>query len=136
MQNVPPIFSFQDKFRYSSAKISECFCHHPQICKFPPIFSHSFCFVKIFRSPYFAKFTPGFITMSCFVHALCDFRLPPTLTMMHLCIPQCTYWTSLLLMAFVLSILVISILLSNVLPNKEKRINRITLFKLGNCRTE
>jgi len=31
----------------------------------------------------------------CFLHTLCVFRFPPSLTMMHLCItPHSTYWTA------------------------------------------
>jgi len=32
----------------------------------------------------------------CFLHTLCVFRFPPSLTMMRFCITQCTtYWTPL-----------------------------------------
>ena len=40
-------------------------------------------------------FPPVFEKFTCFLHALCVFRFHPTLTMMHLCITQCTYWTPL-----------------------------------------
>src|SRR6218665_2365432 len=49
----------------------------------------------MFHFPYFAKFPPDFVKCLCFLHAFCDFRAPRTLTMMHLCITQCTYWTPL-----------------------------------------
>jgi len=44
---------------------------------------------KLLFPPYFCKFT-------CFLHTFCVFRFPPSLTMMHLCITQCTYWTPLM----------------------------------------
>jgi len=31
--------------------------------------------------------------LAWFLHTLCVFRFPPSLTMMHLCITQYTYWT-------------------------------------------
>src|SRR6218665_1624185 len=46
--------------------------------------------------PYFEKFSPLFYKNSlAFLYTLFVFRFPPTLTMMHLCITQCTYWTPL-----------------------------------------
>src|SRR6218665_72734 len=51
---------------------------------------------KIIISPYFYKFAPDFVKFTCsFTYYLC-FSFPPTLTMMHLCITQCAYWTPLL----------------------------------------
>src|SRR6218665_585926 len=55
------------------------FPYFPCFTAFPPYFT------KIIVSPYFKKFT-------CFLHTLYVFRIPLTLTMMHLCITQCTYW--------------------------------------------
>ena len=53
------------------------------------------CFAKIIISPYFEKSPPPFSKNSpAFLHTLCVF-FSPTLTMMHLCITQCTYWTPL-----------------------------------------
>src|SRR6218665_1757331 len=54
-------------------------------------------FGKIVISPYFFKFPPCFRRMyMLFLHALCVFRFPScSLTMMHLCITQCTYRTPL-----------------------------------------
>jgi len=74
------------------------FSHRPQIFKFPPIFPVSVppCFAKIIISPYFDKFPLLlFEKFTCFLHTLCVFSFPPTLTMMHLCIIQCAYWTPL-----------------------------------------
>src|SRR6218665_1731735 len=55
------------------------------------------CFAKIIISPFTLKnFPPVFQKFTCFLHTLCVFRFPPTMmTMMHLCITQCTYWTPL-----------------------------------------
>ena len=50
------------------------------------------CFAKFFISPTFKSFPHKF---TCFLHTLRVFRFPPTLTMMHLCITQCTHWTPL-----------------------------------------
>jgi len=50
---------------------------------------------KLLFPPYFQKFPPVLEKFTCFLHTLCVFRLPPTLTMMHSCITQCTYWTPL-----------------------------------------
>src|SRR6218665_3711402 len=50
------------------------------------------CFAKIIISPHFQKFPlPVFEKFTCVLHTLCVFRFPPILTMMHLCITQCTY---------------------------------------------
>src|SRR6218665_4142843 len=83
------------------------FSHRPQISNFPPIFAVSIHFPsvsrKLFFPPYFYKFPPCFrqihllftyFTCIFFLHTLRVFFLP-TLTMMHLCITQCTYWTPL-----------------------------------------
>src|SRR6218665_3945682 len=69
--------------------------------RFPPLFPkkcsdsvENFSNLPIsgnFSSPYCSKFLPDFVEFTCFFHALCVFRFPPTLTMMHLCITQCTY---------------------------------------------
>src|SRR6218665_3171466 len=57
---------------------------------FPPYFA------KTILSPLLLKISyPVFIKFTCFLHTLCVFRFPPSLTMMHLRITQCTYWTPL-----------------------------------------
>src|SRR6218665_3317727 len=53
---------------------------------FPPLISNT--------SPLFSENSPAF-------YILCVY-FPPTLTMMHLCITQCTYWTPLSLGGYVL----------------------------------
>ena len=49
---------------------------------------------KLFFPPYFYKFPPLFYANSPAFYILYVY-FPPTLTMMHLCITQCTYWTPL-----------------------------------------
>src|SRR6218665_201049 len=75
------------------------FCsHQPQILNFPPIFTISIHFPPISRKlffPHFSKFSSLFSQNLCFLHTLCVFCFPPSLTMMHLCITQCMYWTPL-----------------------------------------
>src|SRR6218665_2157283 len=58
----------------------------PYFCSFSPfpLFLNNFHF-----SPTFSNLPTNFIKCSCFLHAFGDFRFPPSLTMMHLCIPQC-----------------------------------------------
>src|SRR6218665_1184860 len=72
--------------------------------KFPishPIFAVSVHFPpvsrKLFFPPTLTNFPPVLDKFTCFLHTLRVFRFPPTLTMMHLCITQCTYWTPLYL---------------------------------------
>ena len=90
-------FTFSEKIsQFSSTKLLMTFFSHlPQIWNFPPIFAvsiHSPYFAGNFSFPlYFSKFPLWFRK----IYILCHFRLPPTLTMMHLCITQCMYWTPL-----------------------------------------
>jgi len=93
-------------FRFSSAKISDDlllvidhkFRIFPLFSKFPPIFPVSVNFTpvspKLLFPPYFYKFPPVFEKFTCFLHTYV-FRFPLTLTMLHLCITQCMYWTPL-----------------------------------------
>ena len=73
--------------------------HRPQISNFPlfSLFQYiSPCFAKIIIFPYFDKFSPLFYTNSpAFYMLYVFFVYPPTFTMIHLCISQCTYWTPL-----------------------------------------
>ena len=63
--------------------------YFPCFSTFPP------CFPKMLFSPYFYKFPLCFRQIHLlFTYLLC-ILFPPTLTMMHLCITQCTYWTPL-----------------------------------------
>ena len=66
--------------------------------KFPPIFAISIHF-PLFRQnysfPLFKISSPAFGKFTCLYIGLLYFSFPPTFTMMHLCITQCTYWTPL-----------------------------------------
>ena len=74
------------------------FSHRPQMSLYfscfwyiSPLFCENYTFSTLLWQislPVLGKFT-------CFLHTFCVFRFPPTLTMMHLCITQCTYWTPL-----------------------------------------
>src|SRR6218665_203520 len=76
------------------------FIHRPQNLNFPlcfrisPLFSLLQyippCFAKIIISSYFLKFPPFPKIHVYFTYFTC-ISLPPTLTMMHLCITHCTY---------------------------------------------
>ena len=75
------------------------FSHRPQISNFPPIFPVSIHFPPVSQKLFFLP--PTLTNSPCFrqIHLLftyftCIF-VTPTLTMMHLCITQCTYWTPL-----------------------------------------
>ena len=70
--------------------------YFPCFSTFPPCFAKiiiSPCFAKIIISPLLWKiFLPVFSKIHLlFTYFMC-ISFPPTLTMMHLCIIQCTYW--------------------------------------------
>src|SRR6218665_389502 len=69
--------------------------HRPQISNFPLYFRLPIS-EKIFFPPPLANFPPHNAKFTCFLHTFCLFRFPPILTMLHLCIIQCTYWTLLI----------------------------------------
>jgi len=87
--------------RFSSAKISyDLFLvighkfrispYFPCFSTFPPVVSQKCVFPS-----YFQEFPPCFRKIHLhFTYFIC-ISIPPTLTMMHLCITQCTYWTPL-----------------------------------------
>ena len=63
---------------------------------FPCFSTFPLCFAKIIISPLLWQIYPPVLEkFTCCLHTLCVFRFPPSLTMMHLCITQCTYWTPL-----------------------------------------
>src|SRR6218665_3686441 len=74
------------------------FSHRPQISDFPHILPVLVHFPtdsrKFIIPPTFQNFPLVFNKFNSFLHTLRGF-FPPTLTMMHLCITQCTYWTPL-----------------------------------------
>ena len=76
------------------------FSHQPQISNFPPVFAVSKHFPPISRKLFFPtlfKLPPVFAKFTCCLHSctLYVFRFSSSLTMIHLCITQCTYWTPL-----------------------------------------
>ena len=97
-------FTFSRKnFRFSSAKISyDVFLVIDHKFRISPYF---LCFPvsPLFRENYYFPLTFKNVPLSfrkihlLFTYFLC-ISFPPTLTMMHLCITQCTYWTPLILM--------------------------------------
>ena len=74
------------------------FSHRPQILNFPPILPLLVHFppwlAKIIISPLLSQISPLFSENSPAFYILSVY-FPPTLTMMYLCITQCTYWTPL-----------------------------------------
>ena len=84
-------------FMISSANISDDLfnSHWPQICNSPLYFRCFNSFPTVSGNFSFANFPSDFVEFTCFLHTLCVFRFPPNLTMIHLCITQCTYWTPL-----------------------------------------
>ena len=72
--------------------------HRPQISNFPPVLPVLLHFPLIRENllfhPTFQNLPPVFEKFNSFLHTL-RVIFPPTLTMMHLCITQCTYWTPL-----------------------------------------
>src|SRR6218665_339327 len=71
------------------------FSHKPQILKFPLFFNtYPPYFDKIILPPTFKNFSLFSANLRIF-YILYVFFVPPTFTMVHLCITQCTYWTPL-----------------------------------------
>jgi len=97
-ENFPNLTFSKKNFVFHPPKfLTSFFSHSPQISNFP-LFS-----VFQFISPYFRKFffpptTANFplisINLRDFAYFTC-ISFPSALTMMHLCITQCTYWTPL-----------------------------------------
>src|SRR6218665_2310230 len=79
---IPPLFPKSFTVRGKFSQISPFF--------------HTFLYISekvIF--PYFYNFPVFSVDVLVFPYFTCFF-LPPSLTMMHLCIKQCTYWTPLM----------------------------------------
>src|SRR6218665_73145 len=71
------------------------FSHRPQISNFPRVSVHFPLFRENYHfPPYFYKVPPVLEKCTCF-YIFYVYFVSPTLTMMHLCITQCTYWTPL-----------------------------------------
>ena len=94
------ILSFPEKFLdfHPTKFLMTFFSHWPQISNSPPIFPVSVHFPlsrENYYFPYFEKFPLCFRKIHLlFTYFMC-ISFPPTLTMMLLCITQCTYWTPL-----------------------------------------
>jgi len=92
VENCPNFTFSEKKSRFSSAKIFDdlFFSHRPQIFLFPLYFHFFSPFPPFQRKssfpPTLPNFPSDFVKCPCFLHTFCDFRFPPTLTMMHLCI--------------------------------------------------
>src|SRR6218665_1740732 len=84
---VPEIFQTSWKVFPISPFQQKNFNFHP--LKFLMTF---FRIIPYFRC--FSTFPPDFVKFTCF-YIVCVFRFPSCLTMMHLCITQCTHWTPL-----------------------------------------
>src|SRR6218665_170502 len=73
--------------------------HRPQILNFPSYFACFSSFPPLIGENYYvpllSQISPLFSENSPAFYILCVYISPPTLTMMHLCITQCTYWTPL-----------------------------------------
>src|SRR6218665_2547621 len=117
MMHFPPVSAFPPIFEFflTFSKISKIFHFHDKISHFhPPKFLTTFFIDHKFRifpllcvpvlehfppdsrnfliSPSVSKISPCFLKIQqLFTYFTCIF--PPTMTMMHLCITQCTYWT-------------------------------------------
>ena len=97
-----PILPFPEKFLdfHPPKFLMTVFLVIDYKCWISPYFPVSLYF-PLFRENYYflPTFTPLFSgNVRVFLHTLCVFRFPPTLTMMHLCITQCTYWTPLMVL--------------------------------------
>src|SRR6218665_4208562 len=76
----------------------ETMMHFPPCFRFPPYFPCFSTFPPVSRKLFFPPTltnSPLFYTNSPAFYILYVYFSPPTLTMMHLCITQCTYWTPL-----------------------------------------
>src|SRR6218665_3459646 len=86
MMHFPPLFHISHRLKILISPYFRCFSAFP-------------LFRENYSSPfYFFKFHPDFVKLTCFYmpHVL---FVSLCLTMMHLCITQCTYWTPLRLSA-------------------------------------
>src|SRR6218665_1253906 len=89
MMHFLPSFRFPLCFRKISHTPAKIFPIDHKFVISPSIFGLSVHFPPIFGKffiPYFGKIPPVFLKFPSFLHTFCNFRFPPTLTMMHLCI--------------------------------------------------
>ena len=108
------------------------FSHWLKFFNFPPIFAVSVHFPPFRENHYFPptfSHSPDFAKVAWFFTHFLWFSFPPSFTMMHLRITQCTYWTPLKL---VTNIKAWNVCISQSYcwmqhTKKELRINRLTL---------
>ena len=94
-----PNFTFSRKiFRFSSAKISDdLFLVVDYKFLISPLFSlFHYQFRENYYFPLLLQISPCFPGICVFFTYFMCISFPPTLTMMHLCITHCTYWTPLI----------------------------------------
>ena len=89
---------FQKKFRFSFPIFLITFCSRLLQILNVPLFSLNSTFPFLYQENYcfphtFLKFSPDFEKIYLFFYILYMIFVSPSLTMMHLCITQCTYWT-------------------------------------------
>src|SRR6218665_887161 len=110
MMHFPPVSDFSPIFELLPFP-ENFFDFHPTkfLMTFSLVIDHKFRIFPLFClfqyiSPLFGEnyfppilknFPPVFKKFTCFLRTFRVFRFPPTLTMMHLCITQCTCWTPL-----------------------------------------
>jgi len=92
-------FTFSVKFfkLHPPKFLTTSFSHRLQIFIFPLflLFQYISPIFHEIVSPYFSKFHPWFHQIYMIFTCFMCFSFPPSLTMMQLCITQCTYWTPL-----------------------------------------
>ena len=97
---ISQLYLFPKMFRFNPPKfLITIFSNLLQILNFPlfslfQYISPYFAKIIIFF-PHFSKFAPYFRKIYVLFSYFMCFSFPPSLTMMHLCITQCTYWTPL-----------------------------------------
>jgi len=109
MMHFPPLFQISPYFRknfelwrnlskfYFFPKNFFIFIRRNFWWPFLLVIDHKFRIFPLFSLfPTLTNFPSVLDKLTCCLHTLPVFRFPPTLTMMHLCITQCTYWTPLL----------------------------------------
>src|SRR6218665_38837 len=100
VENFPNLIFSKKGFGFLPQKfLMTFFSHRLQMLNYFPLFSLFHYISPLFRENYYSpclcKFSFSFRTIYVFLHTFCVFRFPLVLTMMHLCIAQCTHWTPL-----------------------------------------
>jgi len=101
MMYFPPISDFplfSEYFIHPQKFLVTYLVIDSEFFNFLPIFAKSYIspyFGKNYYCPPFIDFLLHFVQFTCLLPTFRAFRFPYSLTMMHLCIIQCTYWTPL-----------------------------------------